>query len=334
MSKQVPHIISTGALADGWVHVCPLGEYTWKRWEDGKVVETIVQVIDREACEAMAASYPLSQPASLIDLDHESMDKSKRTAAVGWGKRAEVRDNGLWVQIEWTPEGRALVADKVYRFNSPVFPREGLVHLDGERYRVTQLGTIALTNDPNLRGQEPLTNRRPAANPNQTNKTMDIKATLLALLGLPAEATDEQIKAAAEAVKGDKPKVDALNKRIQELQTQLANRDLDEHGIKDEAQRALLAPMLTNSASREATLALIKSKAPVQQQPIHNRAGAPVPGTDRQLSQAEEADQEAEKVKGTWIGNRARELKAANPNRAHRDCFGQAEGEYSARKQA
>jgi phage I-like protein len=313
-----------------WMHVCPIGEHAWTS-ADGS--ETIMQIIDREACEAMAKSYPLSIPNSRIDIDHESMDADKRTAAVGWGRKAEARDDGLWVEVEWNPDGHELIANKVYRFNSPVFPRDGLVDLGNGRKRVTKLGVIALTNDPNLRGQKPLTNRRSesASNTNTTKSTMDLKAILLSLLGLPADASDDDITAAVSAAKAAKTDKAAMNSRITELETQLVNRDLEDHGITDVEQRKLLTPMLANSATRPAALALLgKSKAPAQQQPLHNRSNPNTPKVDALKGDGgdPEKEAEAEKDKADWIGNRARELKAANSNRTHRDCFSQAEADF------
>jgi len=310
-----------------WMHVCPLGDHVWHS-ADGK--EVIVQVIDTDACAAMARSYPLSIPNSRIDIDHESMESDKRTAAVGWGRKAEVRDDGLWVEVEWNPDGHELIANKVYRFNSPCFPRDGLVDLGNGRFRVTKLGVIALTNDPNLRGQKPLTNRRAnAANPNNNTHTMDYKAKMLELLGLPPEATDDQIATALAGMKGETA---AMNSRITELQDMLANRDLDEHGITDADQRKLLAPSLANKATRPAALALLAKSKPAAQvrEPIHNRAANPQTPDALKNSDADKAA-EAEKAKADWIGNRARELKASNANRSHRDCFSQAEADFRAR---
>jgi phage I-like protein len=255
-----------------WMHVCPFGEHVWNS-ADGQ--ERIVQVIDTAACQAMAQAYPLSIPNSRIDIDHESMEADKRTAAVGWGRKAEVRDDGLWVEVEWNPDGHELIANKVYRFNSPCFPRDGLVDLGNGRFRVTKLGVIALTNDPNLRGQKPLTNRRTqAANPNNNTHTMDYKAKMLELLGLPPEATDDQIATALAGMKGEK---EAMMNRQTELQDMLANRDLDEHGITDADQRKLLAPSLANKATRPAALALLAKSKPATEvrPPIHNRAANP-----------------------------------------------------------
>lgn len=276
-----------------WMHVCPIGEHPWSS-ADGK--EQIVQIIDKAACEAMAASYPLSIPNSRIDIDHESMDAEKRTAAVGWGRRAEVRDDGLWVQVEWNPDGRDLIENKIYKFNSPCFPRDGLVDLGNGRMRVTKLGVIALTNDPNLRGQQPLTNSRSKpANPHTPPPhTMDYKAMLLKALGLPPEATDEQITAACNNCATEKT---ATTNRISDLEEMVANRDLDDHGITDSEQRKLLTPSLTNKATRPAALALLAKGKPATTEPrtpIHNRGGAAVPKTDLgKGDQEQEADERA-----------------------------------------
>lgn len=289
-----------------WMHVCPLGEHPWTS-ADGN--EVIVQIIDRDACEAMAQTYPLSIPNSRVDVDHESMDADKRTAAVGWGRKAEVRDDGLWVDVEWNPDGHQLVSNKVYRFNSPCFPRDGLVDLGNGRFRVTKLGVIALTNDPNLRGQKPLTNSRAqsADKPTPTKQTMDFKTILLTLLSLPADASDDAITAAVSAAKG---KDTTMQNRVTELEAQLVNRDLDEHGITDVEQRKLLSPMLANKDQRTAALTLmtrIKTNEATRSA-LHNRQGAPVPNTTQQLSQAETDAAKAD----SDLHNRATQYKHAN----------------------
>lgn len=323
----------TGLSSDGmiWMHVCPLGEHPWTS-ADG--AETILQVIDADACRFMAASYPLDGPSARVDLDHLSMDVKNTTEASAWGKFAEVRDDGLWVKAEPTTHGLPLINGKVYRFTSPCFPRDGLVDLGNGRFRVTKLGVIALTNDPNLRGQKPLTNSRAqsADKPTPTKQTMDFKTILLTLLSLPADASDDAITAAVSAAKG---KDTTMQNRVTELETQLVNRDLDEHGITDVEQRKLLTPMLANKEQRTAALNLmtrIKNNDNARQA-LHNRNGAQVPNTDKQLSggDADNKAAEAEKAKADWIGNRSRELKASNPNRSHRDCFSQAEADFRAR---
>jgi hypothetical protein len=131
-------------------------------------------------------------------------------------------------------------------------------------------------------------------------------------------------------MKGEK---EAMMNRQTELQDMLANRDLDEHGITDAEQRKLLAPSLANKATRPAALALLAKSKPVAEvrPPIHNRAANPQ--TPEALkNSADDAADAAEKSRADWIGNRTRELKAANPNRAHRECFSQAEADFRQRQ--
>jgi hypothetical protein len=161
---------------------------------------------------------------------------------------------------------------------------------------------------------------------------MDYKAKLLEILGLPAEASDEHI---ANALGSKKSETAAMQNRVTELETQLVNRDLEDHGITDVEQRKLLTPMLANSGTRPHALALMgKLKAPAtqQQQPLHNRGNPNTPKVDALNGAGAEGEAtDAEKAKADWIGNRTRELKAANPNRAHRECFSQAEADFRAR---
>lgn len=329
--------LNPSAIVDGWMHVCPLGEHPWTS-EDGK--ETIIQVIDPEACQLMAQSYPLSTQDSMVDWEHDSVRPKGKTKAAGWGKEAQVRKDGLWVRVDWTPTGKADVQGKEYKFNSPCFPRPGLVPLGGNRFRVTQVSRIALTNNPNLRGQEPLTNAKPNDNPPPT-PTMDYKALLLKILGLPATATDDQISAAC----GKGQDMPAMNSRITELETLFANTTLDALGIKDAAQRKLFTPLL-NSVDKETregamkTLEALKSKAapPVA---IHNTRNPATPKVDS-LSNAnasgegdEDENTDAERQAADAIAGRADELlRNSAGSRRWKDCFIQAQSEHRARAAA
>ena len=83
--------------ADGMYHIAPLGEF-------GHAAAGVVQVLDAEACTAMAARFAADAatptfPGLLIDFDHLSMDSTQRSEAAGWimgleyrGPRAEGRN--------------------------------------------------------------------------------------------------------------------------------------------------------------------------------------------------------------------------------------------------
>ena len=166
--------------ADGMYHIAPLGEFA-------HAAAGVVQVLDTEACTAMAARFAADAatpnfPGLLIDFDHLSMDSTQRSEAAGWivalearcqtadqdgaagGRRPTAEDFGLWAQIRWSDVGEEAVKGGRYRFLSPVWSRSDCVELGVDpasgwpRMRPVRLLNAAVTNDPNLKGMRPLSN--------------------------------------------------------------------------------------------------------------------------------------------------------------------------------
>ena len=175
--------------ADGMYHIAPLGEFA-------HAAAGGVQVLDTEACTAMAARFAADAatpnfPGLLIDFDHLSMDSTQRSEAAGWIMGLEYRspraeggnlkpesekiaagdsashienDKGLWAQIRWSDVGEEAVKGGRYRFLSPVWSRSDCVELGVDpasgwpRMRPVRLLNAAVTNDPNLKGMRPLSN--------------------------------------------------------------------------------------------------------------------------------------------------------------------------------
>jgi hypothetical protein len=125
--------------------------------------------VDAEACAAMAAEFTARAaepnfPGVLVDFDHFSMDTGKPSEAAGWVGALEARDDGLWATIRWTDAGLAAVTGGRYRLVSPVFPEPAACEdLGGGRIRPRQLVSVALTNEPNIKGGKPIANRCPDA---------------------------------------------------------------------------------------------------------------------------------------------------------------------------
>ncbi|MCC5847469.1 MAG: hypothetical protein JJU29_05175 [Verrucomicrobia bacterium] len=169
---------------DGWYHVAPLGVFP-------HAASGVVQVVDAEACGAMAAAFGVEAAARnfaglLIDFDHFSLDAGNKSEAAGWITALEARvegyglkvagsggeevagsrlrgngsqDLGLWAEIRWSDTGEAAVRGGRYRFLSPVWSRSDCVDLGDGRVRPVRLLNAAVTNDPNLKGLVPLSNR-------------------------------------------------------------------------------------------------------------------------------------------------------------------------------
>ncbi len=159
---------------DGWYHVAPLGVFP-------HAGSGVVQVVDAEACGAMAAAFGveaagLNFAGLLIDFDHFSLDAGNKSEAAGWivglearvsedsltearGHRGVGAGDGLWAKIRWSDTGEAAVRGGRYRFLSPVWSRSDCVDLGDGRVRPVRLLNAAVTNDPNLKGLVPLSNR-------------------------------------------------------------------------------------------------------------------------------------------------------------------------------
>jgi hypothetical protein len=149
--------------ADGWVQVTPCGEFP-------HAGAGVVQVIDREACDAITAEFDARRadanfPGVLVDFDHFSLDTGQSSEAAGWINELESRDTGLWARVRWSDAGLAAVQGGRFRLMSPVFPPPSQCEdLGGGKIRPRTLVSVALTNEPNIKGGRPLANRQPVAN--------------------------------------------------------------------------------------------------------------------------------------------------------------------------
>jgi hypothetical protein len=167
--------------ADGWYQVAPLGEFAHAQ-------AGLVQVVDPEACTAMVNRFAdeatgVNFAGLLVDFDHFSLDGEKRSEAAGWitgleyrgreaegcrlkadsGDNSQVANGGLFAKIRWSDVGEVAVKGGRYRFLSPVWARSDCVDLGNGRVRPVRLLNAAVTNDPNLKGMQPLSNRHQAS---------------------------------------------------------------------------------------------------------------------------------------------------------------------------
>ena len=145
---------------DGWVQVTPCGDFP-------HVGAGVMQVIDREACDRIAADFnghksDPNYPGVLVDFDHFSLDTEKSSEAAGWISDLESRDTGLWARVRWSDAGLSAVQGGRFRLMSPVFPPPSACEdLGGGKIRPVMLVSVALTNEPNIKGGKPIANRMP-----------------------------------------------------------------------------------------------------------------------------------------------------------------------------
>ena len=149
--------------ADGWYQITGTGEFPHNP-------TGLVQIIDDESCRAMADKFREDAAQAnfaglLIDFDHFSLEKDKPSEAAGWIVGLESRPGGLWAQIRWSDRGEQAVKGGRYRFISPVWREDECCDLGNKRVRPLRLLNAAVTNDPNIKGMFPLSNRATTACP-------------------------------------------------------------------------------------------------------------------------------------------------------------------------
>jgi phage I-like protein len=275
--------------ADGWYQLSPLGEFPHAQ-------AGVVQVIDAQAVSSIVNRFNAmiandgGSAWPLVDFDHFSLDTAKPSEAAGWITNMQARADGLWAQIKWSDVGDAAVRGGRYRFLSPVFNRRDCEDLGGGKVRPMVLVNAAVTNDPNIKGAEPLSNREA--------KGMDYKKQLLNMTGLGDDATDEQIENACGAMR---EKIANMEKAASDAAASEADKqaegDMDEmenRGIKFD-RAAVKTALLSNRSGTLALFAAVKveAKPPSDGGNLPNRSEQTTPDNGGGLPGGRQAAREA-----------------------------------------
>jgi phage I-like protein len=339
---------------DGWFHIAPHGTFPHPNGA--------LQVIDAEACDAMLGTFNEEArqpnfPGLLVDFDHFSHDPAQPTTAAGWIGALEHRGDGLYAQIRWSDLGHQALTGGRYRLASPVWNRadcdqwtasapdgRDVVHL-----RPRRLDRLALTNDPNLPGLMPLSNRaeqieqptvargtRPSATATTESSdghrpplqlqtaaqraaaitTMNLRNEILQRLRLPGTGTDADI---AEALERQTAELETLRNRCRRLTETQAESDLERFADVITNRDVVRAQLLAN---RDGALALLNAlRQPAPPAPLH-QPRLRRPNLQLLSPLAPEADSGAARR----VANRARQLQS-QLKIGHHAAFRMAEGE-------
>ena len=181
---------------------------------DGRAMDVPAWRINAATAQRVIAAFNAAQPP-VIDYEHQTLHKEANgqpAPAAGWmhGLRW-IEGRGLFAEAELTERARALVQSGEYRYFSPVFE---YARGSGE---VTRILMGALTNHPAIAGMEAVNLMAAASARFTTTPTTSTKERpdmnellkkLLAALGLPEDASEEQALSAIKALT-DKPAVAA-----------------------------------------------------------------------------------------------------------------------------
>lgn len=207
MPQQLSYLVDLRACqfsddGTGWIHAMPLGEYMHPQY--GKIS------ITPERVQRFAANVTSGVRGQDLDIDYDH--KKQTTEAAGWVKNAEARSDGLWLLVEWTQEAWGKIKSKAYRYFSPEMVDEWQHPQTGAKYQDVLFGG-GLTNRPFLKGILPINLSELSFD--ETNQSvgghMDPKL-IRQLLGLPEDATDEQVTSSIQ---------DALKKKADDKDPQL-----------------------------------------------------------------------------------------------------------------
>ena len=295
---------------DGWYHIERWGEHPQTSQEG----QAYVQVIDDDAVRAIVeAGVP--EEGLLTDVEHVSVLGERDTRAYGWIRELAALPTAeglqLCARIEWTPLGRPLVKDRIYKHFSTVYSVELCADLGGGRLRPLQLVGLALTNQPNNPGQRPITNSQAAPiNDNKTQNTnMEELKKIAAKLGLPEDATLDQVLAtldalmAAEQEAADAEAETLLNSEDLKDLTDEEKKDLKEELIANRNLGMKMLKLLTNRKGGGASSAAPKYARPGFRPDTKATRGAANMSADR----------------GRLLANRAKEIQIKE-RQAGRPC--------------
>ena len=269
---------------DGWKRLAHYGETdywekqadgTWRKFNQiftkGQAVE-MVGAFNTESAKANFRGLPIY--VGHPDANPQRWPDDKRLGKISG---CEAREDGLWVNVEWNDLGRKNAQEGYYIYPSPawLFPRA----LAAQTGKVipNELQSVGLTNTPNIKDVDAWTNTAPAGGPQpiidnpETQPMPEHKKKLLKLLGLPDDATDEQIDTAhnahcakqesdsAELKKAKKEKTDAET-AANTAQTQTETAQADSKKFRELAINTLLDTGITTGRITAADRDALKSK--------------------------------------------------------------------------
>lgn len=298
---------------EGWCQIAPKGEHAHPESKTVQVMDdaSMVEICNRFTEESKNPNFP----GVRVDFDHFSYSTDKSSEAAGWVTELQNRDDGLWGKVKWSTLGSQAIKGGVFKLLSPAVHAKEIAP---GRVRPFRLDSVGLTNNPNIKGMVPLSNREADA---KTIEEKDNMTKTLAALGLAPGTTDDTAAQAVEALKNRSVTppaapidVTPLKNRIAELETEnqkLTTAQIDgdmvkySNRFKPEAATDWKAALITNRAS---TLKLLESlpdaatttTAAGTTEPMRNRAAASIPGNGSATGR-DEAKDAAEAAKLTRV---------------------------------
>ncbi len=178
-------------------------------------------IVDEESFQRIRNTFKDRGIDIVIDYEHQTLEDVQAPAG-GWIKDIILQDGAIAAKVEWTPKAEEYLKNKEYRYLSPVV----LVRKSDNKAVV--LHSVALTNTPAIDGMFAIVNSI-NIDEFEGGNDMDLKK-LAALLGLPEDATEEQIMQAIQMAVGE----------LGKLQEQLKKKDGSEGETEVVANKVIM----------------------------------------------------------------------------------------------
>ncbi|WP_306148913.1 MULTISPECIES: phage protease [unclassified Roseibium] len=180
--------IAVPAEPSAWIKLLPAGSFTCR---DGRGPFHAGDVAALEAVLAQTKQH-LAATDMMVDYDHQSILSAVEgvggtAKAAGWIKAFEIRDDGIYGQVDWTDAASAAIKAREYRYISPLFT------VEKSSGRVMALRNAALVNMPALDLEAIAARFTPSHLPHSKDFPMD---QIALALGLEAQASEADILAA------------------------------------------------------------------------------------------------------------------------------------------
>lgn len=208
------------ALGQDAVQLTPDGLF---RARDGRPSHLAGWQISPEIAARVLARLRARQTPVVVDYEHQTLNADSNgqpAPAAGWIDPATVEyrpGQGLYAPVTWTARAKAMIEAGEYKFVSPVLP------YDAATGEVLDLLHVALTNFPAVDGMAPVAALAARYDLDPPKETAPVKREqLIALLGLAADATEEQITVALTALQTAADQVDALQTEVATLKARPA----------------------------------------------------------------------------------------------------------------
>ncbi len=150
-------------------------------------------LVDEESFRMIEKKFLGKKVDLVIDYEHQTL-KDVQAPAGGWIKRLSLGTDAIMAKVEWTPRAKEYIANKEYRYLSPV------IMVRKSDKRAASIHSAALTNTPAIEGMFAIANSLDIDDLEEMEEIHMDLAKVAKKLGLPETASEEDVLKALDGV--------------------------------------------------------------------------------------------------------------------------------------